>query len=44
MPYYQNLGEMPRKGITSGFHRNGATPTFKNEASLTSTSLRRKWF
>ena len=30
MPYYQKLGEMPRKHHI-WFHRNGATPTFKNE-------------
>ena len=30
MPFYQKLGEMPRKHHI-WFHRNGATPTFKNE-------------
>src|SRR6266481_6895994 len=30
MPFYQKLGEIPRKHHI-WFHRNGATPTFKNE-------------
>ena len=30
MPFYQKLGEMPRKHHI-WFHRNGAAPTFKNE-------------
>ena len=30
MPYYQKLGEIPRKHHI-WFHRNGSTPTFKNE-------------
>ena len=30
MPYYQKLGEIPRKHHI-WFHRNGAAPTFKNE-------------
>ena len=30
MPYYQKLGEVPRKHHI-WFHRNGATPTYKNE-------------
>src|SRR2546430_5466593 len=30
MPFYQKLGEIPRKHHI-WFHRNGASPTFKNE-------------
>ena len=30
MPYYQKLGEIPRKHHI-WFHRNGAAPTYKNE-------------
>jgi homogentisate 1,2-dioxygenase len=30
MPYYQKLGQIPRKHHI-WFHRNGAAPTFKNE-------------
>ena len=30
MPYYQKLGEIPRKHHI-WFHRNGAGPRFKNE-------------
>ena len=30
MPYYQRLGEIPRKHHI-WFHRNGAAPTYKNE-------------
>ncbi len=30
MPYYQRLGEIPRKHHI-WFHRNGSTPTYKNE-------------
>ena len=30
MPYYQKLGQMPRKHHI-WFHRNGAAPTYKNE-------------
>src|SRR5256886_3558736 len=30
MPFYQKLGQIPRKHHI-WFHRNGATPTFKNE-------------
>ena len=30
MPYYQKLGEIPKKHHI-WFHRNGATPTYKNE-------------
>src|SRR6266571_8672825 len=30
MPYYQKLGELPRKHHI-WFHRNGAAPTYKNE-------------
>ena len=30
MPYYQRLGEVPRKHHI-WFHRNGSTPSYKNE-------------
>ena len=36
MPYYQKLGEIPRKHHI-WFHRNGADPVTKTRASTTST-------
>ena len=36
MPYYQKLGEIPRKHHI-WFHRNGAGPGYKNEGITTST-------
>ena len=30
MPYYQKLGQIPKKHHI-WFHRNGAAPTYKNE-------------
>ncbi len=30
MPYYQKLGQMPKKHHI-WFHRNGSAPTYKNE-------------
>src|ERR1700746_1669803 len=38
MPYYQRLGEIPRKHHI-WLHRKGATPTYKNEGTATEDVL-----
>ena len=41
MPYYQKLGEIPRKHHI-WFHRNGATPRYKNEGIAYEHVIQRK--